>query len=54
MRALHGMRLWQAALAVIVAVLAVGLVFALRPVDVPFGTRLEVHPWPLHLSIWVD
>lgn len=54
MRALHGARLWQAGLALAVAVTCAAALFGLRPADVPFGTRIILQLHPMHLRFWVD
>lgn len=54
LRGLHEAPWWKALVALIAAVVLVGLVFGRWPIDVPFGTRVLVRFHPLHLSIWVD
>jgi len=54
LRALHGVPVWQAALALAAAVFVLGVLFGLKPGDVAFGTRVLVRFHPLHASIWVD
>jgi len=54
LRALHGVSIWKASLALAVAVLVVGVLFGLKPGDVAFGTRVLVRFHPLRASVWVD
>ncbi len=54
LRALHGVRLWQAALGLLLAVACAALLFGVWNADVPFGTRLILRLRPLHVRFWVD
>jgi len=51
---LHGVRLWQAALGLLLAVACAALLFGVWNADVPFGTRLILEIRPFHLRFWVD
>src|SRR5262249_39398629 len=54
LRALHGLRLWQAALALLLAVACAALLFGFWNADVPFGTRWILTIRPFHLTFRVD
>jgi hypothetical protein len=54
LQALHEVRLWQAALGLLLAVACAALLFGLWNADVPFGTRLILTIRPFHLRFWVD
>ena len=54
LQAVHRAALWQAALALALAVFILGLGFGLRVTDVPFGTRILVKLRPFGGFIWVD
>ena len=54
LRALHAVRLWQAALGLLLAVACAAVLFGVWPADVPFGTRLILGIRPFHLRFWVD
>jgi hypothetical protein len=52
--ALHRAPMWKATLSLVIAVFVIGVLFGLKPSDVPFGTRVLVRFHPLRASIWVD
>jgi hypothetical protein len=54
LRALHEVRLWQAALGLLLAVACAALLFGLWSADVPFGTRWILTIRPFHLTFRVD
>jgi Na+-transporting NADH:ubiquinone oxidoreductase subunit NqrB len=51
---LHRAPRWKTALALALGVVAVGVLFGLKPGDVTFGTRVLVRFHPLRASVWVD
>jgi hypothetical protein len=52
--ALHRISLARSALALAIAVFVAGVLFGLKPADVPFGTRVLIRFNPLRATIWVD